>query len=164
MYSLHASVIDRISHLLRILYLIVVLLCMYSRCYACHGAMSFVPIVCELPCYCHQLRGQCCQGFEHHPSMGLASLWMPSHTQCHEGGARWLEEPCRQSHTNHGSVIIGGVGQVSGTIFSLHCCANDLHVVLEEHVCNVLHPCLCSSYVYIWQGAWTNVPNSGFPH
>jgi hypothetical protein len=27
--------------------------------------------------------------------MGLASLWMPSHTQCGERGAGELEEPCR---------------------------------------------------------------------
>ena len=33
----------------------------------------------------------------------------------------------------------GGAGQVSVTVFSLHCCTNDLPVVLDEHVCNVLH-------------------------
>ena len=67
--------------------LIVVLLCTYSRCKACRGAMPFVQIACGLSCYCHRFRGQRRQGFQHHSSMGLASLWMPSPTQCGEGGA-----------------------------------------------------------------------------
>ena len=66
--------------------LTVVLLCMYNCCYACCGAMPFVPIACGLPCYYHRLWWQHHQGFQHHPWMGLALLWMPSHTQCHEGG------------------------------------------------------------------------------
>ena len=47
--------------------LTIVLLCMYSRCLACRGAMPFVPIACGLPCHCHQLRWLRCQGFQHHP-------------------------------------------------------------------------------------------------
>ena len=38
--------------------------------------------------------GQCRQGFQHHPSIGLALLWMPSPTQCGEGRAGYLEEQC----------------------------------------------------------------------
>ena len=76
-------------------FLIAALLCTYSRCQACRGTMPFVQFACGLPCYCHRLWGQRRQGFQHHPSMGLASLWMPSHTQCGERGAGDLEEPCR---------------------------------------------------------------------
>ena len=120
-------------------FLIAALLCTYSRCQACRGTMPFVQFACGLPCYCHRLWGQRRQGFQHHPSMGLASLWMPSHTQCGERGAGELEEPCRQSRTSHCCNGTGGAGQVSVTVLSLHCCTNDLPIVPNEHVCNVLH-------------------------
>ena len=40
-------------------------------------------------------------------------------------------------------------------VLSFHCIVAQMiwHVVSEEHVCNVVHPCQLSSYVHIWQGA-----------
>ena len=70
-----------------------------NYCWACIGSMQAIQFACALPCNRHRLWGQCRQGFQHHASVGLASLRVPSHTQCREGGAGVLEEPCCQSCT-----------------------------------------------------------------
>ena len=50
-------------------------------------------------------------------------------------------------------------------VLSFHCIvAQMICVASKEHVCNVFHPCLFSLYVHIWQGAWTSIPDSVFPH
>ena len=61
-----------------------------------------------------------------------------------------LDSLKNQSCIRHGCIITGGTEQVSGTIFLLHCCTNNLPIMLERHVCNVMHSYLYCTILYIY--------------
>ena len=88
--SLYAAITRPLFYIRRMLAHFI--FCVHSCCSARIATMRVVRFVCGLPCDRHRLWGQCRQGFQLHPSMGLASLWLPSDTQCREGWPRLPEE------------------------------------------------------------------------
>ena len=112
--------------------------------------MPFVPVACGLPCYCHRLRWQRRQGIQQHLGMGLAPLWMPSHTQCREkAGLDSLK-----NHALNPAQIMAATLQEAldrSVVLSFHCIfAQMICMLCQKNMCAMWYIPASSLRMYIF--------------